>query len=179
MARKVVGVGSVGTRAWIVLMLGRDDGIPCSCRPRRPRRRCSSRTSARAGTTTGGAWSRVSASCRPPATSSWAGTASRVPTGSTRDFYVRQLRDWKGSCDLETMTPRSMAVYGGLCGWTLPGARALGGPGRHRGVSRRQRRVRPGHREFSEAYADQNERDYDALQAAVKARRRSMATFDV
>jgi Uncharacterized protein conserved in bacteria (DUF2252) len=58
-ARKVVGVGTVGIRAWIVLMLGNDDGDPLSCRSRRPGRRCSRPTSATAGSrTTGGGSSR-------------------------------------------------------------------------------------------------------------------------
>lgn len=80
-ARKVVGVGSVGTRCWIVLLLGRDNGDPLFLQARRPTPRCSPRTSARARTRTrAGGWSRDSGSCRPRATSSWAGSGW---TGST------------------------------------------------------------------------------------------------
>jgi uncharacterized protein (DUF2252 family) len=78
-ARKVVGVGSVGARAWIVLMLGRDEADPLSCRSRKRRRQCSSRTWARASsTTTASALSKANGSRRRPATSCSAGPASPI-----------------------------------------------------------------------------------------------------
>ena len=79
-ARKVVGVGSVGTRAWIHLFVGRDDEDPLFLQPRRPRSRFWSASSARAPTppTVSGSWW-ASVSCRPPATSSWAFSRSRAP----------------------------------------------------------------------------------------------------
>jgi hypothetical protein len=92
--------------------------------------------------------------------------------GRTRDFYVRQLRDWKGSAVVETMDPEAMRVYGTLCGWTLARAHArtgdrlaiagyLGG-----GTAFDQAMV-----EFAEHYADRNERDYGLLAAAARAGR--------
>ncbi len=89
-----------------------------------------------------------------------------------RDFYGRQLKDWKGSAEVEQMVPSGMATYGRLCGWTLARAHArsgdriaiaayLGkGPSFDRAIV-----------EFSHAYAEQNERDYKALVAAVKSGR--------
>jgi hypothetical protein len=89
--------------------------------------------------------------------------------GATRDFYVRQLRDWKGSALVETMAPKTMAYYGRLCGWTLARAHARSGDrvaiasylGRNDTFDQAVA-------QFSEAYADQNERDYDALVQAEK-----------
>ena len=90
----------------------------------------------------------------------------------TRDFYVRQLRDWKGSAEVELMRPEGMLAYGELCGWTLARAHARsgdrvamaaylgGGPAFDVAV-----------REFAEAYADQNERDHQALVDAIAAGR--------
>ena len=86
-----------------------------------------------------------------------------------RDFYVRQLKDWKGSAEIEAMRPSGMAVYGQLCAWTLARAHARsgdrvaiaaylgGGDSFDRAIA-----------EFAEAYADQNERDHQALVDAVK-----------
>ena len=88
--------------------------------------------------------------------------------GQTRDFYLRQLRDWKGSAEIEVMIPKGMQTYGALCGWTLARAHArsgdriaiaayLGsGPAFDVAVG-----------EFAQAYADQNERDYAALMGAI------------
>ncbi len=90
--------------------------------------------------------------------------------GRQRDYYVRQLRDWKVSLTIETMTPRVMRLYGEVCGWTLARAHArsgdriaiaayLGGSDVFdQAVAR-----------FAAAYADQNERDHQALAAAVAA----------
>ena len=92
--------------------------------------------------------------------------------GQERDFYGRQLKDWKGSAETEQMLATGMAAYGRLCGWTLARAHArsgdriaiaayLGkGPTFDRAIL-----------EFSRAYAEQNERDYAALQAAVESGR--------
>ena len=89
--------------------------------------------------------------------------------GVERNFYVRQLKDWKGSADIEGMDPDALTVYGRLCGWTLARAHARsgdrvaiaaylgGGDAFDRAIT-----------EFSEAYADQNDRDYQALVKAVK-----------
>ena len=85
LARKVVGVGSVGTRAWIMLLDGRRRRrTRCSSRPRRPRSRCWPSTPAPASTPTrANGWWRGSTSCRPQATSSWAGSGPRASTASS------------------------------------------------------------------------------------------------
>ena len=89
-----------------------------------------------------------------------------------RDFYARQLRDWNGSAQIEQMTAGGLAKYGGLCGWTLARAHARSGDRiaiasyLGRGPSFDRAIV-----EFSGAYAEQNERDYRALEAAVKSGR--------
>src|ERR1039458_1142850 len=92
--------------------------------------------------------------------------------GQERDFYGRQLKDWKGSAEIEQMVPKAMAAYGKLCGWTLARAHArsgdriaiaayLGkGPSFDRAIV-----------QFSQAYAEQNELDYNALHKAVESGR--------
>ena len=97
--------------------------------------------------------------------------------GKTRDFYVRQLKDWKGSAEIEQMVPLGMAVYGRLCGWTLARAHARSGDriaiaSYLGGGDRFDRAIL----EFSRAYAEQNERDYAALGAAVESGRISAQT---
>ena len=88
--------------------------------------------------------------------------------GVTRDFYVRQLWDGKGSAVIETMKPAALAAYARLCGWTLARAHARAGDAAaiasYLGTDDRfdQAMAR-----FAETYADQNERDYAALKLAV------------
>ena len=92
--------------------------------------------------------------------------------GIDRDFYVRQLKDWKGSAEVEQMVPEGMATYGRLCGWTLARAHARSGDriaiAAYLGKSDTFDRAIL---EFSRAYAEQNERDYAALSDAVKSGR--------
>ena len=101
-------------------------------------------------------------------------TASTAP----RDFYVRQLRDWKGSVEVEKMDGRAAcAVYGELCGWTLARAHARSGDriaiaAYLGGGTVFDRAILA----FAEAYAEQNERDYRALLAAVESGRVEAAT---
>jgi hypothetical protein len=90
--------------------------------------------------------------------------------GVVRDFYIRQLRDWKGSWAPEAMVPQVMGVYGQMCAWTLARAHARSGDriaiASYLGNSDAFDRAIAS---FAEAYADQNERDYAALTSAVKA----------
>jgi hypothetical protein len=90
--------------------------------------------------------------------------------GRQRDFYVRQLRDWKGSAEVETMVAPGMRAYGEVCGWTLARAHARSGD---RVAIAAYLGSGPAFdlaiRAFATAYADQNERDHQALVAAIAA----------
>jgi hypothetical protein len=97
---------------------------------------------------------------------------ARVPNpldGMDRDFYVRQLKDWKFSVPIELLRPKGMAIYARLCGWTLARAHARSGDrvalGAYLGGSAKFERAIA---DFADTYADQNELDYAALQGAVK-----------
>jgi hypothetical protein len=89
--------------------------------------------------------------------------------GRARDFYVRQLRDWKGSAEVDDMVAKGMALYGRLCGWTLARAHARSGDriaiAAYLGSGQSFDRAIL---EFSTAYAEQNQRDYEQLTAAVR-----------
>ncbi|MFG3531835.1 DUF2252 domain-containing protein [Streptomyces sp. NPDC047917] len=173
MARKVVGVGSVGTRCWIILMLGRDGGDPLLLQAKE------AGTSVLAPHAGAGPYrnqgERVVAGQRLMQAASdiflgW----ERVDgiDGRRRDFYVRQLRDWKGIAEPEDMVPSGMRVFGEACGATLARAHARSGDRiaiaayLGRGPSFDRALVR-----FAEKYADLNERDHGALVDAVRAGR--------
>jgi len=99
------------------------------------------------------------------------------PDGIDRDFYVRQLKDWKFSMPIEAMLPAGMTAYARLCGWTLARAHARSGDrvalAAYLGGSARFDQAIA---DFAETYADQNEDDYAALQAAVKSGKAEAAT---
>jgi uncharacterized protein (DUF2252 family) len=173
LARKVVGVGSVGTRAWVLLLLGRDSGDPLILQMKEAQ---PSVLEAFAGH------------------SNYANAGQRVVVGQRimqasgdillgwerfagfddkpRDFYVRQLRDWKGSIEIEQMAPAGMNVYGRLCGWTLARAHARSGDriaiAAYLGNSPRFDQAIA---DFAAAYAEQNRRDLAALISAVASGR--------
>ena len=169
-ARKVVGVGSVGTRAWILLMLGRDDADPLFLQAKEAQ---SSVLEDFVGPSRHGSnGERVVHGQHLMAAASdiflgW--VTLEGLDGVSRDFYVRQLRDWKGSAVVESMDPPTMASYGRICGSTLARAHARSGDrvaiASYLGGSDAFDQALA---EFSEAYADQNERDYDALVQADK-----------
>ena len=172
LAGKVVGVGSVGTRAWIALLLGRDGQDPLFLQIKQAEASVLEESLGPSEFSNHG--ERVVAGQRlMQATSDiflgWlhVDTAS---DGEADDYYVRQLKDWKGSAEIEQMDPNAMATYGTLCGWTLARAHARSGDRiaiaayLGKGDSFDRALV-----EFSKAYAEQNERDYQALNAAVKS----------
>jgi uncharacterized protein (DUF2252 family) len=174
MARKVVGVGSVGTRCWIVLMLGRDDADPLFLQVKEAEPSVLGRFVGASKYANQG--QRVVAGQRLMQAASdiflgWQRTEAGLD-GRQRDFYVRQLRDWKFSVDIETMIPRGMRLYGELCGWTLARAHARSGDriaiAAYLGGSDVFDRAIT---EFAAAYADQNERDHKSLVAAVASGR--------
>ncbi len=174
LARKVVGVGSVGTRCWIILLLGRDTNDPLFLQVKEAEASVLSRFVGASKYANQGL--RVVAGQRLMQASSdiflgWQRTAVGLD-GKQRDFYVRQLRDWKFSMPIESLVPRGMRLYGELCGWTLARAHArsgdriaiaayLGGSDIFdKAITR-----------FAAAYADQNERDHKALVDAVDSGR--------
>ena len=172
-AHKVVGVGSVGTRCWIVLLLGSDASDPLFLQVKEAqpsvletyaagrrrainqgRRVVEGQQLMQAASDVFLGWLRVEEDL----------------DGRRRDYYVRQLWDAKASAPIDKMSAAELADYGSVCGWTLARAHARSGDrvaiaasiGRGDGFDRELAR-------FAETYADQNERDYDALAAAVKA----------
>jgi uncharacterized protein (DUF2252 family) len=172
-ARKVVGVGSVGTRAWVILMVGSDGQSPLLLQAKEAQRSVLAEFVGESQYTNEG--ERVVAGQHLMQASSdiflgW----DRVEgiDGLQRDFYIRQLRDWKGSAAIEQMTPQSMAVYGRLCGWTLARAHARSGDrvaiAAYLGSGQAFDKAVVS---FSESYADQNERDFEALEKAAAAQR--------
>jgi uncharacterized protein (DUF2252 family) len=174
MARKVVGVGSVGTRCWIVLMLGRDDSDPLFLQVKEAEASVLSRFVGASKYANQG--QRVVAGQRLMQASSdiflgWRHIEAGLDD-QPRDFYVRQLRDWKFSVEIENLVPAGLRVYGAVCGWTLARAHARSGDriaiAAYLGNSDVFDRAIA---EFAAAYADQNERDYEALVEAVASGR--------
>ena len=174
MARKVVGVGSVGTRCWIVLLLGRDPTDPLFLQVKEAEASVLARFVGASRYANQG--QRVVAGQRLMQASSdiflgWQRTGAGLD-GPPGDFYVRQLRDWKFSLDIETMVPRGMRIYGQLCGWTLARAHARSGDriaiAAYLGASDTFDQAIA---QFAAACADQNEKDHDALVAAAASGR--------
>jgi uncharacterized protein (DUF2252 family) len=168
-AFKVVGVGSVGTRAWIALMLGRDQGDPLFLQVKEAQHSVLEPYTAPSQFEHQG--ERVVHGQRlMQATSDvllgWV-RASGID-GERRDFYVRQLWDWKGSARIESMDAHGLTAYAEICGMTLAHAHARGGDriaiAAYLGKGDSFERAMA---EFAETYADQSERDYEALRAAV------------
>jgi uncharacterized protein (DUF2252 family) len=181
MARKVVGVGSVGTRCWVVLLRGRDEDDPLFLQVKEAQPSVLARHL--------GAPVQDGAS---PDGGASANQGARVVRGQrlmqsvgdiflgfhravgldglTRDFYVRQLHDWKGSADIARMEPRAMRMYGQVCAWTLARAHARSGDriaiAAYLGEGDSFAEAL---REFAETYADLTERDHAAFVHAVRA----------
>jgi uncharacterized protein (DUF2252 family) len=173
-ARKVVGVGSVGTRAWIALMLGRNGRDPLFLQMKEAEASVLEEFLAPSEFENHGERVVVGQRLMQATSDIFLGWV-HVPEGEDgmpRDFYGRQLKDWKGSAEIEQMVPKAMAQYGKLCGWTLARAHARSGDriaiASYLGNSTSFDRAIL---EFSRSYAEQNERDYKALAAAVKSGR--------
>jgi uncharacterized protein (DUF2252 family) len=173
LARKLVGVGSVGTRAWILLMLGRDDQDPLFLQAKEAQESVLERFVGKSRYVNSG--QRVVAGQRLMQAASdiflgW--TRVTGMDGQPRDFYLRQLRDWKGSADVDTMGASVMTIYARICAATLARAHARSGDriaiASYLGNSDVFDRAIA---DFSSAYADQNERDYQALLQAVDSGR--------
>ena len=127
-ARKVVGVGSVGTRAWILLLQAGDGQEYLFLQAKEAQASVLAAYCGESGYDNQG--ERVVAGQHLMQASSDIFLGWQRTTGADaveRDFYVRQLRDWKLSIPIEQMVPQGMAVYAGLCGWTLARAHARSG----------------------------------------------------
>jgi uncharacterized protein (DUF2252 family) len=172
LARKVVGVGSVGTRCWILLLLGRDDADPLFLQVKETGPSVLEPLLGRSQFRNHG--QRVVEGQRLMQAASdiflgWIRNKAGFEDGVQRDFYVRQLWDWKTSVDLETILPRGLELYAQACGWTLARAHARSGDriaiATYLGKGDIFDRALA---DFAVAYADQNERDYATLVEAAK-----------
>jgi uncharacterized protein (DUF2252 family) len=170
-ARKVVGVGSVGTRCWIVLLLGRDTTDPLFLQAKEVGPSALEPYLGRSRFANNG--QRVVDGQRLMQAASdiflgWVHVKTGLD-GQPRDFYVRQLWDWKGSADFDAITPSGLMFYAGVCGWTLARAHARSGDriaiASYLGASDRFDRAVA---DFAAAYADRNDVDYEALAAAAR-----------
>jgi uncharacterized protein (DUF2252 family) len=171
-ARKVVGIGSVGTRTWVMLLGGKDADDHLVLQAKETERSVLEQFVAPSEFQYQG--ERVVSGQRlMQATSDiflgW--NRVREPDGKERDYYVRQLRDWKWSPDFSVLPVAALKVWGRLCGWTLARAHARSGDGvaiaAYLGQSDSFDRSMMS---FAEAYADQNERDFATFQKAVRDR---------
>ncbi len=169
-ARKVVGVGSVGTRTWIALLDAGDGAEPLFLQAKEAQPSVLADCCGPGRYTSEG--ERVVTGQRLMQAESdvflgW--TRAACPDGVSRHFYVRQLKDWKVSIPSELMVPGGMMVYAGLCGWTLARAHARTGDrialASYLGGSADFGQAIA---DFAETYADQNERDYAAFRAAAR-----------
>jgi uncharacterized protein (DUF2252 family) len=169
MARKVVGVGSVGTRAWVLLFFGRDDGDPLFMQAKQAQASVLERFVGRSRFRCAGR--RVVEGQRlmqavGDILLGWYDVTGF--DGRHYDFYVRQLWDGKGSFNVEAMTEGAWHVYAEMCAWVLARAHARSGDriaiAAYLGAGDVFDRAVA---DFSEAYAEQNQRDYDALREAV------------
>jgi uncharacterized protein (DUF2252 family) len=173
-ARKVVGVGSVGTRAWIALFFGRDGGDPLFLQMKEAEESVLEEHVGRSVYKNHGQRVVVGQRMMQAASDIFLGWIhiKAGMDGVARDFYGRQLKDWKGSAEIEQMIPSGMSAYGRLCGWTLARAHARSGDriaiAAYLGNGNAFDRAIL---DFSKAYADQNNADYAALSEAVKSGR--------
>jgi uncharacterized protein (DUF2252 family) len=172
MARKVVGVGSVGTRSWMLLLID-DDGHPLFLQAKEAGPSALEQFVGASEYENGGQRVVIGQRLMQAVSDIFLGWV-RVTgiDGVRRDFYLRQLRDWKGSLEVEAIAPEGIAPYGELCGWTLARAHARtgdpvavaaylgGGPSFDEAVH-----------SFAESYADQNERDHQTLLDAIASGR--------
>jgi uncharacterized protein (DUF2252 family) len=172
-ARKVVGVGSVGTRCYILLMVGRDDGDPLFLQVKEAQASVLERYVGQSRYGNHGERVVVGQRLMQAATDIFLGWERiRGLDGHTRDYYIRQFHDWKGGAEVENLEPTSAAVYARFCGGTLARAHARwgdriaiaaymgGGDSFDKAIAA-----------FAARYADQNEVDYEAFARAVQSGR--------
>jgi uncharacterized protein (DUF2252 family) len=172
-ARKVVGVGSVGTRAWVILLMGRDSSDPLFMQAKEAGTSVLQPHLSRSAFRNHGRRVVEGQRLLQPASDVMLGwTRADEIDGVQRDYYVRQLWDWKLSAEIESMRPEGLRAYGELCGATLARGHARSGDrvaiAEYMGSGARFDEAVA---EFAERYADQNERDYHALVEAIESGR--------
>ncbi|HEV7483712.1 MAG TPA: DUF2252 domain-containing protein [Solirubrobacterales bacterium] len=172
-ARKVVGVGSVGTRAWVVLLTGADDGDPLFLQAKEAEASVLEPYAGASRYKNHGRRVVEGQRLMQAASDIFLGWCPAVGLdGRDRDFYVRQLWDWKRSAEVESLTPRGLEVYARMCGWTLARAHARSGDrvalAAYLGAGDA---FDTAIAEFAESYTEQSERDHAALVAAIDAGR--------
>jgi uncharacterized protein (DUF2252 family) len=168
-ARKVVGVGSVGTRAWVVLFTGRDDQDPFFLQVKEAEASVLETFAGRSQYATHGQRVVEGQRLMQAASDIFLGYERiTAPDGTVRDFYMRQLWDWKASADIESMGLDALAIYAQICGWTLARAHARSGDriaiAAYLGKSPTFERAIA---DFAATYADQNDHDHQALLEAI------------
>ncbi len=169
LARKVVGVGSVGTRAWVLLLVGRDDDDPLLLQFKEAQPSVLEEFLGSSEFPTHGQRIVAGQHLMQAASDILLGWHRGIGIdGVERDFFVRQLWDAKGSVDLETIGAGGMKIYASVCGWTLARAHARSGdPAAIAGYLGDKRSFDRAMVDFANRYADQNERDYATVQRAV------------
>ncbi len=177
-ARKVVGVGSVGTRAWILLMVGRDEDDPLFLQAKEAQPSVLERFVGASVHANHGRRVVVGQRVMQAASDFFLGWV-RVKDldGATRDYYIRQLHDWKGGVEVESFRVPGAMLYGRLCGATL--ARAHARWGDRLAIASylgKGEAFDSALADFSVAYADQNERDYESFARAVESGRLTAET---
>ena len=169
-SHKVVGVGSIGARAWIILLLGRDDPDPLFLQAKEAQRSVLEPFLGKSEYPNSGERAVAGQRLMQAASDIFLGWHRvKAEGGIERDFYVRQLRDWKLSVDIAALDRVVLTTYGSLCGWTLARAHARSGDriaiAAYLGKADTFDKAIAA---FAIAYADQAERDHQALATAVK-----------
>ena len=173
LARRVGGVGSVGTRTWIVLLTGRDVDDPLFLQVKEAGPSVLEPYTGRDPARNHGQRVVQGQRLMQVDTDIFHGWLRATRAGDTpRDYNVRQLWDWKLGAEVELMSPARLTAYGALCGWTLARAHARSGDriaiAAYLGSGKSFDRAIAA---FAETYADQNERDHAALEEAARAGR--------
>ena len=169
-ARKVVGVGSVGTRAFVALLEGRDARDPLFLQVKEATRSVLEAHLPRSAFANMGERVVQGQKLLQSASDIFLGWSGGIE--ADRSYYWRQLRDMKGSADVESMVPPGLNYYAQICGWTLARAHARSGdPIAIAAYLGSKRRFDKSIAEFAEQYADQNERDYQAFLTAISSGR--------
>jgi uncharacterized protein (DUF2252 family) len=169
MARKVVGVGSVGTRCWIVLLTGRDSNDPLFLQIKEAGESVLSAHLGKSEYSNMGQRVVAGQQLMQQASDIFLGWQHTTGIdGEDRDFYVRQLRDWKGSLPVEALQPKGMRLYAELCGWCLARAHARSGDRiAISGYLGEEDTFDRAVADFSDKYAEVNAKDHQALVDAI------------